>query len=226
LCKVVEGIGMLRILGGEPLLHPELAKIINEISKEEKINKVQIVTNGTLLFSDDAIKILKGNKKLSVDISFYGNYSIKYKEFVGQLKKNHLVYCSNKNLVWTKQNDCTYKARKRNELEYVYAHCKLDCISMLNGKIHVCPRSSNGDDIGVLKAGKNDFVNIRQKGLIKNIRENIYILLNAKYVNACNYCDMYKFEQLEKCGAGEQAVKSETLKEMNEILKYNNSGDK
>ena len=68
---------MLRILGGEPLIHTELFKILNDISQIKNINKIQIVTNGTLLLNEKSLEIIRKNKKISVFIINYGRVSQK-----------------------------------------------------------------------------------------------------------------------------------------------------
>ena len=56
LSQVSERIEMLRILGGEPLLHPDLKNIIEEILKNKNIRNIQIVTNGTMIFNENIIR--------------------------------------------------------------------------------------------------------------------------------------------------------------------------
>ena len=78
LCQTVKGIEMVRLLGGEPLLHPKLKEILIGILKNNNIKNVQIVTNGTLLIDKDMLVILK-DKRVSIDISNYGKVSRNYK---------------------------------------------------------------------------------------------------------------------------------------------------
>jgi molybdenum cofactor biosynthesis enzyme MoaA len=48
LVKASDGIDCLRLIGGEPLLWPDLAKLISYAIAEVKIKGILIVTNGTL----------------------------------------------------------------------------------------------------------------------------------------------------------------------------------
>lgn len=111
LSQVTKGIEILRILGGEPLLHPYLKEILKGILKNRNIHQIQIVTNGTLLFKDDIIPILK-NKRISVDISNYGDISKNFDALVKQLRKNRIKFFTNKDLRWTRQSDFTFQKKQ------------------------------------------------------------------------------------------------------------------
>jgi uncharacterized radical SAM superfamily Fe-S cluster-containing enzyme len=52
----VEGLQEVEFLGGEPLLHPHLDKIIGGIKDESRIEQIAIVSNGTILPSEALIK--------------------------------------------------------------------------------------------------------------------------------------------------------------------------
>jgi len=71
LFKSVDKVQLFRILGGEPLLNPKLKHYL-DIIPYEKIDKVVIVTNGTMLIKDKELiqKIKEHN--VEVEISDYG----------------------------------------------------------------------------------------------------------------------------------------------------------
>ena len=52
LAKVSDGIDCLRLIGGEPLLWSDLAKLIDYAIAEDKIKLILMVTNGTIALSD------------------------------------------------------------------------------------------------------------------------------------------------------------------------------
>lgn len=206
LTKCVKGIWILRILGGEPLLHSDLAIILKNVCENKKIKNVQIVTNGTKTFSDEVLKVLQENKKVTVDISNYEEKSVKKDILIEQLKKNNIVFhTQSERIQWTKQGDVSFRGRSREQLELVYSQCTMDCISLLSGKLHLCPRSSHGMDLGIVEDCKKDYVNVREK----IDKEDLFRLLNTKSINACNYCDVYRWESLPQTIAAEQISKSE-----------------
>lgn len=223
LCEVTYGIGMLRILGGEPFLHKDLDKIINYISMEPKIKNIQIVTNGTIIPADKVLKAMR-NKKVSVDISNYGDNSYKITELIQSLKKNRIKYFVSKNLYWTCSSDFSYKRRNKKQLEDVMRRCHLDCINILNGKLHLCPRSSHGNDLKIFNAKERDFYNIREKVGLNERKKNLRNVLNRKYITACNYCDVFMWQDLPECVPGEQITKKEALQIFNYRIKNKGQG--
>lgn len=210
LCQAVKGIELLRILGGEPLLHPYLKEILIGILKNDKIKNVQIVTNGTMLFREDVLAVLK-DKRVSVDISNYGEVSRNYENLIRQLRNNRIKFSSIKNLEWTPQGNFSYRNRTQKELEKILKICKSDCISIFEGNVHLCPRSSNGNDLKIFKADKADYVNLREHTSKRKLKENLFDLLNRKSIVACNYCDSYMRDKLKTCVAGEQISKREAI---------------
>lgn len=216
LCQAAEKVEMLRILGGEPLLHPHLKDIIEGLLKIKKVNNIQIVTNGTMLFKESMIPVLR-NRRISVDISNYGNVSRNYKELIRQLKRNGIQFHTHKELVWTEQGDFAYRNRTQVELEHILKTCKMDCVSILDGNLHLCPRSSNGHDLKIFNADMHDFVDLRTCVTKRELREKLFYLLNRKSIIACNYCDVYKADKLKRCIAGEQIGSRQALDRYDEM---------
>ncbi|MBD5492119.1 MAG: radical SAM protein [Lachnospiraceae bacterium] len=211
LCQCVKGINQLRILGGEPLMHPNLKEILLGILKNENIENIQIVTNGTMLFEEDVLNILRKERKCSVDISNYGKVSRNYDKLRKQLRNYGIKYCSDKDLQWTPQGDISYRNRSEKELEEILRVCRSDCVNMLDGDIHLCPRSSSGHDLEILKADKTDHINLRSYKSKRQFKEDLFYLLNKKSIVACNYCDYYMRDVLKTCIPGEQIAREEAL---------------
>lgn len=207
LVNSINGIFMLRILGGEPLVSDNLLPILTLLNGKKNVKQIQIVTNGTSKFTDDQIAQIKLDKRITVDISNYGDRSWKANELKEQLKKNNIVYYTqDERIFWTQQANVSNRQRTVDELKNVYKLCTIDCISMLNGCIHVCPRSSHGMDLGIFECKKQDYVDVLNE---KNIRKKLYELLNTEYVDACNYCDNYRWETLPEVKAAEQISKKD-----------------
>lgn len=210
LSNIAKKILRLRLLGGEPLLHPELPRIVEQILQYKNIKNIEIVTNGTLTLSREMIEVLIKSERVSIDISNYGEKSIKQKELIAQLENNNIRYSTQKERIfWTAQADCSYRGRNESQLMDVLSKCNMDCISMLNGEIHLCPRSSHGMDLGIIPNNKTDYYNVRQMESIKEGKKNIYRLLNTRSIIACNYCDTYRWKELPQVRAAEQISKKE-----------------
>lgn len=103
----------------------------------------------------------------------------------------------------------------------MFKSCKLDCISFFDGKVYLCPRSSNGEDLRMFDSNGDDYVDLR-KGIIKEkVRKELFRLLNKKSIVACNYCSVYMQDILEPCLPGEQISKENALIKYKTIMHTN-----
>ena len=133
--KKIRRIGLIRILGGEPFLNPELDRYIKMVRELYKNATISVVTNGLLLsqISDELIKVLK-DTDVTIDVSLYPplqnnisnivkpliekgvriNVSFPIKEFAYALdeQQGHARFAT--------QNNCT-------------------CPNLYKGKLYVCP---------------------------------------------------------------------------------------
>lgn len=83
LAKFPQKVKMLRFAGtGEPLLHKDIAKMVDYAAKKQVAESIDIVTNGSLLTPQLSKKLIEA--KLSrLRISIQGLNSIKYKKVTG-----------------------------------------------------------------------------------------------------------------------------------------------
>ena len=183
----------LRLLGGEPLCYLELYDILSYVNKQEKIKRVTIVTNGTLLIKDSkTLEILKNNK-FDIYISNYGEYSFKKDKLIEQLKECGIKYfLSNPNNIWRDYGDLECRNRSKKELRKQFYKCKIMCNSLYEGKLHHCPRSSHGMNLGLIPLKQCDYIDLLdEKITCKQLRKKLYKFLYkyVPYVEACNYCN-------------------------------------
>ncbi len=75
------GIQKIRLTGGEPLLYPDLFRLIGAIKKMDQIQNISLTTNGVLL--DQYLKQLKALEIDSINISLDTIDSAKYKRITG-----------------------------------------------------------------------------------------------------------------------------------------------
>lgn len=209
ICSLSAGIKKIRILGGEPLCHKELAKILRELKKIDNINQIQVVTNATLVFDVESLAVLR-NKKFSVDISNYGKHSCKYNEVIEQLKRHNIRYVTqNEQKPWKSLCHCRCRNRSGDELNRIFSMCRQDCLSLLDGELHICARSSHGTDLGLIEKKDDDFVAVRKISDKNELKRRIYELLNKDCIAACNYCDMFQLEKMPSIPSAEQMSKKE-----------------
>lgn len=140
----VDYIPYLWILGGEPLLHPELDKLIDYLNSPKVVNKVvyaEILTNGTLLLSDRAVAALKRNPLYwRVSVSPYGEHSRKQYELFSQLSEAGIPYYSRYMVYWQKFGRVTEpQSFDEDEIRAKCEMCVCKNMHMSENYIYRCP---------------------------------------------------------------------------------------
>ena len=211
LVEVSNSIDHLRLLGGEPLLYPNLYEILKYTEKEDKIKRVTIVTNGTINLTDKKmINILK-KPKFDVNISDYGKLSCKKEELMNTLNSNNIKYdIRGLDLNWRDYGDIIDHKRTNKELKTQMSKCNIICYSIMDGKLHHCPRSTHGIKLNRIPLLEKDYIDlfdnsINNKILRKKLHKFFYGYV--PYIEACKYCNSGTNE-LKDIPAAEQEKKN------------------
>jgi len=205
LSKITKGnIKNIQLLGGEPLLHPEINKIIKITRKYFPDSDIQILTNGTLLekIKDDFWKCCHKNK-IPVLISIYP-INLNWDKIFKTASKHQVKIKTEKyrGTKLTKKNIEEFKIKsfykisldlkgKQNHIAN-FKNCSSakNCNNFIQGKIYPCFVSSNIRHFNK-KFNKNisitekDYIDIYK---IKNINEIINFLQNP--TPFCKHCKM------------------------------------
>ncbi len=186
--EMINNIVYIRVLGGEPFVSNNLIDVLKVLLKSDKIQRVEIVTNGTIVPNDSELLKLMKNKKLRVSISKYPSVNIE--RLTKKLDEYSIFYKIDKINFWLDYGSLEKKQRSGKELLRQYRKCNHICKSMLNGEIHLCPRSSHGKDLGVIPVTEDDYLNILDDNLTPiEKKEKFNKLLEKKCILACSYCD-------------------------------------
>lgn len=203
---VFDFIARFRLLGGEPLIYPHLLEVIDAIGKKYrgKIGEFTIVTNGTIIPSDDLLKTMKRyNANFSVsDYSGCGSRiatSDQYKNFMKKCDENQVRYFYNKLLRWMDLGSPIEKQNlSENELRTRYEDCKLDRRSLFNGKVYACVNQASAHIGGLYgdKADGDDLIKLDDlSGLSKKEAFDKWYLFDTVgtkkqgYISFCDYCN-------------------------------------
>lgn len=192
LLDVVDEISTLTILGGEPLLYPDITKIIELLLGKEKIKRIRIITNGTLLIKDEKLLELLKQPKMYVYISNYGKLSRRKDELIDIFKEENIEhYITKEEVLWSNCGTLDQKKRTEQELERQFEKCASDCLSLFKGELHYCPRSAHGTDLGYIPKRNGDYVDLLEEKPYRRMREELFRLINRKpqYILPCDYCD-------------------------------------
>lgn len=183
----IVGLRNLVILGGEPFLYPELAKLLEYITKQSKIKRIQVLTNGIIRINDEVIKQLRDSRVL-VSVSDYGLHENKIDNTCRILKENGIMYGRTKQKKWFDFGDLSDKGRSNDEIQKQFERCEYKCRCILNGKLYICPRASHGVDLGSYEDNANvDLISSADINERKKQILNVYYL--KRFIPACKYCD-------------------------------------
>ena len=184
----VDYVDRFILLGGEPFLYKELPIILEKILASDKVRRVWIYSNGTLLPHDMKLLELMCNEKVQLYISNYGQLSTKLNEIkILCNEKGIALKIADENSEWISAGDISKRGRSRKELELQFKNCGLSCYNMLNGRLCYCARSSSAVELGIVK---NEICVdlLKQDGL--NNRLYTFLHKNHQYLETCDYCDL------------------------------------
>jgi len=191
----VDNIYEFRVIGGDPFMHKDLHKIINNLVKYDQTTKIAIYTNARIIPKRENLECLK-NKKVILDISDYGlldKTKRKADELIKICKDNNIAYSNRVITVWS---DCgrilPFQKRTEEERRRVFDNCcNSDLLSLLHGKLYRCPFSANATNLKAIPHDKNEIVDLSDEKIPLNvlkvkIKELTY---DKKYLTACNFCN-------------------------------------
>lgn len=179
---------VIRIVGGEPLLHNKLSDIIEICHKSKIANSIELWTNGILLKTSSKINwdLLDG-----IIISKYPEINYDWQsEDINKLAKKYKIWINIRNcdrFVWS-LNLTRNSTKLANALFNNCRECSMDH-TIRNGKIYKCVQSAFIQD-----RLKQNRINIIDDGLtllsrpLKNINKIKRYMTRVTPLNACYYC--------------------------------------
>lgn len=199
--KLVDSCGTFNVQGGEPLMHPELPEIMEEVAKyRTKIDKILLTTNGTLLPTQRLLQVLSQYKKhIQVNISDYGP---KLSKHVSELEtiltewgiSFQIIHYHGDQLHfggWLDFTDHTLKHRTEESLIANASKCGYrngGNLAIRGNEIYFCYRVARRIELGIIKKDQSSCVDMFDARTIEEKRNNVLEILSAKYTPACAYC--------------------------------------
>ena len=167
----------LRLLGGEPFIYPHLDRIVNEYKNNDKIRRIAIYTNSTIVPSENVLDALR-NVKTVVHMSDYGNASrIEY--YIHRYEK------------WKNIGNVCKRDYNAATLKNIYQTCVMGkCYTLYRGKFYLCPRAAHGERLGFFSNPADEFVDFNGTINVSEKRKELQELVARNtYITACNYCN-------------------------------------
>jgi MoaA/NifB/PqqE/SkfB family radical SAM enzyme len=202
---IVDYFEIMTINGGEPFLHENIVDIVYYFHKyRTRINKLEIITNGTIIPSDDLIKAF-----LSLDvfvlIDDYGFALSKKALELDLLLKKHGVRHEKRlqtdsdlyhggwvDLRLTRKEPSGKDEQLERFLDCVYFKELKFCCALQDGVVYPCPVITRYVKLGMNKPGDNSYLDLfdKNKSIIEK-KEWFNSLMESKPFDTCAYCNGY-----------------------------------
>lgn len=227
--SAVDLVYRFQITGGEPLLYKYVKETFEYIEQyRNKILQLEMVTNGTVLPSDDICKYLAENNILVI-LDDYRDSIEGVKEKFSCVKEKldefNVKYTINHVDMWMRMYPNLYKpcdaydslieahSELSNESSLIekYTKCDVPYTALHDGKLSACNYSNYADKAGVCKADENDYYNL--DGFKKEKKSELveFILgFNEKgYTEFCKKCGGWIMINKAWCQPAIQAERSQ-----------------
>ncbi len=208
--RTVDHVSEVRLIGGEPMLYKKIDLIIKQILNYKNFDKINIYTNGTIVLKDEKMKVFQ-NKKIMFEISDYGAISRNVSKLENTLSRMGIPYITHRVSTW---QDCAkMKSFERTESvnKSIFGNCcENQGLTMLHGKLYLCPFSAHATNLKGIPYAQRDIVNIENKNkeVLKNEISKLYF--ETEYLEACKSCN----------GRDHNVSKVEAAVQTKEPLKY------
>ena len=194
---VLDCLGYIRIVnfyGGEPLIHPKLAEMILELKDEKRIDRISIITNGTIIPNERLLQVLKDEPRIMIRISDYGILSSKLKELEQILSEYHIAYEVSNYTYWDAPSKIALCNESEEQLMEKFQLCTAcNILFLLNRKLYLCCTVSAVNNIGGFPPSETNYVDLEKYSktkeiLEKEIQQYVARPKNKQYMDACKYC--------------------------------------
>lgn len=188
----------INILGGEPLLHPEIARIVEMVRHYFLYGNIYLVTNGVLLNRMDE-RFWKACKQCNIVIA-PTQYPVKldYEEIKNNVIAHGIQYQSFGQAADGWYHTVISESGDKNEIQQ-FLHCSNanNCTVLEHGKLYPCPKAAKvrhfnkafGDRF---QQSSHDYIDIYKAESLKEIMEFL-----SKPIPFCRYCDTFASEKIE-----------------------------
>jgi hypothetical protein len=174
----IDRLYRLKLHGGEVFLHPQLFDIIEYAGKQQKILSFRLATNGTIIPNEKILDLIK-EFNFVVQISDYNLPNVKTNELIRILEEKNVRYVYLNNRMWRDMGG--FEERENNRRR----DCTISrCISLFDGKIHICSHAAMMDKLHILNS---DCVSVFQDR--KPFQKDMIRFYNNLSVNACLHCN-------------------------------------
>ncbi|MDR0963213.1 MAG: radical SAM protein, partial [Clostridium sp.] len=159
--QFIDYIVDVNLLGGEPLLHPDLPQILDKLGEyRTRIRTLNITTNGTILPKRELLDALIKNHAM-MTISDYGERSGKRLQLIALLRDNGIGVKDLKDQVWNKPHTfCQNLAREQSEIVQTFRTCAAQCMEVLDGKLSYCVFQAHAENLHAIPGSEYESLDL------------------------------------------------------------------
>ena len=190
LLKIVDNICEMHILGGEPLLHPEIDVLLKWIYHNPNIGSIRIISNATVYPSD---KVWKAINETRTEMRF-SNYGDLSKEMQRLLKRCDLMgikyYIYDES--WIDMGKVFLRKYSEDEAKDVFDKCPWSLVYLFQkGRLFRCSRIANLNNQKKINTIESDCVDLTDltNANVDEKREALIRLIKRVVMKGCYYCD-------------------------------------
>lgn len=178
-------IPSVELIGGEPFTAKNLKEILDFLIKEEKVLRVEITTNATVLPQQEWINSLQ-NEKVIVRISDY-SMIVNQERFVKCMEDNHIHYEKLSFENWIATGGIEKRNRESADLIKQYYHCDAGylCKTLWEDKIYPCARAASLAELGIYK--ECPYVDVSKD---EKLKERLTHFFMVPTCGPCDYCNV------------------------------------
>ena len=186
----------LKILGGEPFVcQKNLIRVLEYLRTvaEDRIEEIDIITNGTIVPSEECIRAMKDTPKLKVIFSNYGELSTKLQEFSGICSREGIRFEVITDEFWWDFGGVGLREEKERKTQHRFDGCysRRLCTTLYRGRLYVCPRQAHAVRLGIIPGDSSEEVDILSPEYENRARlhDAVFTLIDRKTrIAACGHC--------------------------------------
>jgi len=189
LCEVES----FHIIGGEPFTHKGIGKLIEFVcqQKHSAINK--IISNGTILPSDQTVEVLKRFRSdIQIQITRYDCAKERQEKFISLCVVNGIQYFyTAQEALWYYLGDCNQEEIKDvATIQHNFNACwDRTCTTLADGELSACPRMHNSS---LVFGHSRPFIEHLKVAMLSNNRFSRALIATnlsvATHREACKFC--------------------------------------
>ena len=191
--RVAKVAGLI-FMGGEVMIYPQLAELMEAYSKEgfyDRVGFVRVTTNGTVVPSDEFCAAFRKIKNGYVVISDYGILSSNRDEAAKKLESFGIkVNVIPEDLQWRSLGDWHHRDYSKEEAEELYRKChgKL-YLHLYRDHLYHCYRAPVMNEDGLIPHSDGDYLDIGSMSVEDLSRRLPEFLTGLSCTKSCFYCD-------------------------------------